>query len=131
MSLPQSMVKALLFTLMVFLGLGAGGSCLAQDGTPRSYVVILPDPTPRQPDLDKVYNKQPATEAARVQQQRLLNQIRMREVWLEVNQLVLLAQQLQQTASKPRDRDALAMSAAKAGEIQKLAKSMKEKLREH
>ena len=61
----------------------------------------------------------------------LQNNLRAREVWLEANKLLLLAQELQDEMVKRNNGDSMASSASKAGEIEKLAKSMKEKSKMH
>ena len=95
---------------------------------PPANHVIIPNPTPRQPDLTQVYGD---TQADQEKQQELSLeiQLRAREIWLESNQILLLAQQLQQEVLPGKKSAPMAANAAKAGQIEKLAKSVQEKLK--
>jgi len=105
------------------LGLGSGiGSGRSQDQQPRH--VIIPNPTPRQPDLEKEYGNTPNDQKAKLSVQ---NQLRAREIWLESNQILLLAQQLQQEVGKKSV--SMKVNAAKAGQIEKLAQSVQQKMK--
>jgi hypothetical protein len=102
------------------------GVSIAQD-PPHGHVVI-PNPTPRDPDLKQALGDTPADQ----EKQRVIslqNQLRAREIWLESNQILLLAQQLQQEILSPKKSASMQTNAAKAGQIEKLAKSVQEKMR--
>jgi len=89
--------------------------------------VYIPNPTPRQLDLEKVYG-----DDARGQKKRaallLQSQLRAREIWLESNQILLLAQQLQQEILSDKKLP-MPLSAAKVAKIEKLAQSVQEKMK--
>ncbi len=90
--------------------------------------VELPNPTPRDPDLKQVFKDTPEDQ----QRQRIVsvqNQLRAREIWLESNQILLLAQQLRQEVLSGKQSTSMRANAAKAGQIEKLAKSVQEKMR--
>jgi hypothetical protein len=115
----------------LFLGtlISLSQGSMAQNNAPPTKVMI-PNPTPRQPDLEQVYGD---TSADQQKQQAvsLQNQLRAREVWLESNQILLLAQQLQQEILSAKKSSSMAANAAKAGEIEKLAKSVQQKMKTH
>lgn len=100
--------------------------CVAQD--PQRSVYI-PNPTPRDPDLKEVFHETPADQ----EKQRVIsikNQIRAREIWLETNQIMLLAQQLQQEILSDKKSTSMETNATKAGQIEKLAKSVQQQMRD-
>lgn len=59
------------------------------------------------------------------------NTLQAREIWLEANQILFLAQELNSAMAKYQNGDPMISNATKAGEIEKLAKTMKEKLKTH
>jgi hypothetical protein len=95
---------------------------------PASHVAI-PNPTPREPDLEKVYGDD-SKDQKKQQTLLLQGQLRAREIWLESNQILLLAQQLQQEVLTKKSAS-MAANAAKVGQIEKLAQSVQEKMKEH
>jgi hypothetical protein len=107
--------------------LGASAA-LGQNAPPAK--VTIPNPTPRPPDLKQEYSDNPAdqkkNDAISIQ-----NQLRAREIWLESNQILLLAQQLQEEILSDKKSTAMTASAAKAGKIEKLAQSVQEKMKVH
>ena len=104
------------------------GASIAQN-PPVSHVVI-PNPTPRQPDLKQVYGNTPE-EQRKQEELSLQGQLNAREVWLESNQLLLLAQQLQQDVISGKKSPSMQANAAKVAQIEKLAKTMQEKMKAH
>jgi len=102
-------------------------AAVAQNNAPPTKVMI-PNPTPRQPDLEQVYGE---TSEGKQKEQELSiqTQLRAREIWLESNQILLLAQQLQQEIHSPKKSASMEANAAKAGQIEKLAKSVQEKMK--
>jgi hypothetical protein len=105
------------------LGLGSGINAGRSQNPPVTHVII-PNPTPRQPDLEKEYGNAPNDQKAKLSVQ---NQLRAREIWLESNQILLLAQQLQQEVGKKSV--SMKVNAAKAGQIEKLAQSVQQKMK--
>jgi hypothetical protein len=95
---------------------------------PASHVAI-PNPTPREPDLEKIYGDSSA-DLKKQQVLSLKSQLRAREIWLESNQILLLAQQLQQEIVTKKSATTSA-NATKVGQIEKLAQSVQEKMKEH
>jgi hypothetical protein len=90
---------------------------------PPASHVIIPNPTPRPPDLKQQYGDD-SKDGKKQKELSIQNQLRAREIWLESNQILLLAQQLQQEVS---GKKSMAADAVKVGQIEKLARSVKEK----
>jgi hypothetical protein len=105
------------------------GTAFGQNPNPPSSHVIIPNPTPREPDLEKVYGDD-SKDQKKQQTLSLQGQLRAREIWLESNQILLLAQQLQQEVVTKKSAS-MAANAAKVGQIEKLAQSVQEKMKEH
>src|SRR5579859_6063186 len=87
--------------------------------------VIIPNPTPRPNDLEQVYGDN-SKDAKKQKDLSIQNQLRAREIWLESNQILLLAQQLQQDVSGKKSMSA---NATKVTQIEKLARSVQEKMK--
>jgi len=95
--------------------------------TPTQQSITLKDPTPRPPDLQKEYGAGPADQA-RQQQAALLRNAQIRQQVVDAtNKLCLLAQQLRDDVTQD-GKDSRNLNAAKAAQIEKLAKSVKEKM---
>lgn len=95
-----------------------------QPGPPPQHLE-LKDPTPRPPDLKKQYEDDPASQA-RQQQAAMLRNAQLREkVTKDTDKLCQLAQELRDEVAKepPTSRNS-----AKAAQIEKLAKSVREKV---
>jgi hypothetical protein len=105
--------------------LGAAAS-LGQN--PPASHVIIPNPTPRPPDLKQELGDSPADQKKR-ERVSLQNQMRAREIWLESNQILLLAQQLQQAVVSEKKSTSMAVNAAKVMKIEKLAQTVQEKMK--
>ena len=109
--------------LMLWTGFGLG-----QNQPPTNNHVIIPNPTPRDPDLEQVYGND-ADGQKKAQRQTIQAQLRAREIWLESNQILLLAQQLQQEVGPGEKSQPMALNAAKVAKIEKLARSVEEKMK--
>ena len=59
----------------------------------------------------------------------LQNQLRAREIWLESNQMLLLAQELEQEIVSKKRSTSMAVDAAKVAKIEKLARTVQEKMK--
>jgi hypothetical protein len=112
----------------LFLGTLMIWAEVADGQNPPASHVIIPNPTPRQPDLEKVYGDD-ASGRKKKDVLSVQSQLRAREIWLESNQILLLAQQLQQEMHAGRKSGAMTSSAAKVGKIEKLAQSVQEKMK--
>ena len=95
--------------------------------TPPPHVTI-PNPTPRPPDLNQQFGDNPADQK-KSEIISIQNQLRAREIWLESNQILLLAQQLQQEVHPGKKAPSMAANAAKVGQIEKLAQRVQEKMK--
>jgi hypothetical protein len=113
----------ILFLCTVMVWVAAG-----QNQPTASHQVILPNPTPRQPDLQKELGDDPRSQKKR-EALLLQSQLRAREIWLESNQILLLAQQLQEEIHPGKKSPSMASNAIKVGKIEKLAQSVQEKMK--
>jgi hypothetical protein len=113
--------------LVVGMVITCAGAAVGQN--PPANHVIIPNPTPRPPDLKQEYGENPVDQKKR-EALLLQSQVRAREIWLESNQILLLAQQLQAEVVPGKKKTAsMAANAAKAGQIEKLAQSVQEKMK--
>lgn len=106
------------------------GAAAALGQNPPANHVIIPNPTPRPPDLKQEFGDNPADQKKK-DAISIQNQLRAREIWLESNQILLLAQQLQQEILPGKKSKSMTVNAAKAGQIEKLAQSVQEKMKVH
>lgn len=111
---------------VLFCVFGVASGSQSQPG-PTQQTLTLKDPTPRPPDLQKQYGTDPATQA-RQQQAALVRNAQIREQVVKATEkLCLLAQQLRDDVTKGSKDAPASLNAAKAAQIEKLAKSVKEK----
>ena len=90
---------------------------------------IIPDPTPRPPDIRKQYEGDPIERRKLEQAAAVKNKLRQERVIADTEKLVLLVQQLKAELAKS-DKDGAAYPLAlKAEAIEKLAKQVKDKMR--
>lgn len=105
-------------------------AAIGQNPNPPSSHVIIPNPTPRPPDLKQEFGDTPANQKKR-EAVSIQSQLNAREIWLESNQILLLAQQLQQDVVTGKGSFSMAVKAAKVAQIEKLAQSVQEKMKAH
>ncbi|HEY2468200.1 MAG TPA: hypothetical protein VGI45_10250 [Terracidiphilus sp.] len=105
-----------------------GDRAFGQNQSPPLNHVIIPNPTPRPPDLKDQYDTNSKDQNTQ-KELSVRNQLRAREIWLQSNQLLLLAQQLDEEANSAARTSSMAAKAAKVGKIQKLAQSIQDKLK--
>lgn len=119
---PISLVAAILVSM----------SCAvvhAQSTKPPPQQLNLHDPTPRPPDLEKQYSTDPA-EQARQQQQAAIKVAQIRQqVIFATDKLIQLTQDLETGIAKRQNGTAMTPQVVEAEQIEKLAKSVKEKTR--
>jgi|SRR6185437_15958430 len=89
--------------------------------------VVIPNPTPRPPDLERELRN--PSDQRKQQAKAMESQLRAREVWLESNQILLLAQQLEQELVTGKKPTSMSVKAAKVAKIEKLAQSVQEKMK--
>jgi|SRR5450631_3192602 hypothetical protein len=123
--LPAGLGSTSLLLCALFLRAG-----VAIGQNPPSSHVIIPNPTPRPPDLKQQLGETPKDQKKR-EVVSIQNQLRAREIWLESNQILLLAQQLQQEILSSKKSASMTANAAKVGQIEKLAQSVQEKMKVH
>jgi hypothetical protein len=99
----------------------------AQNQPVPSNHVYIPNPTPRPPDLQQEFDD----DSKNQKKQDVLSvqgQLRAREIWLESNQILLLTQQLDQEINSSRKSPSMGTNATKVGQVEKLARSIQEKM---
>ena len=90
--------------------------------------IELKDPTPRPPDLQKEYGTNAEDQAKQKQAAALLRNAQIRDqVVRATNKLVELAQELNDDVAKNTTDTYPAKNVSKAAQIEKLARSIKEK----
>jgi hypothetical protein len=99
-----------------------------QQPGPTPQHLELKDPTPRPPDLKKQYEGDPSDQA-RQQQAAMVRNAQIREqVAKTTDKLCQLAQELRDDVAKSTNNTQPRLNAAKAAQIEKLAKSVREKM---
>jgi hypothetical protein len=108
------------------------GSCVTslspaqqQGGTPQ--MIQLKDPTPRPPDLEKIYGSGQPDQTKQQEAAALKNAQIRQQVVEATNKLYLLAQQLHDDVTSNSKDPRSSINAAKAAQIEKLAKTVREK----
>lgn len=128
MRITATAIGSVLFS--VGLILVSGPEAVAQSQPQPLNHVVIPNPTPRPPDLKSEYDNS-AKDQEKQKELLIQSQLRAREIWLESNQLLLLAQQLDQQTHSADKPSSMAANAAKVDKIQKLARSIQEKMESH
>jgi hypothetical protein len=119
------LVPILLTSLMTISMCDAGA--VGQATKPPTPPLNLPDPTPRPPDLERKYSTDPA-EAARQQQQAALKAAQIRQqVMTATDKLVSLTQELEADVAKREHGTAMTPQVVKVEQIEKLAKTVKDR----
>ena len=108
---------------LLLLG-GIPSSGVAQEGTVRQPL-NLPDPTPRPPDLEKIYEQTPQQKAREQEIQRIKNAQRRQLITTDTERVAVLAAQLRESLKQGAADNDPALNAQKVAEIQKLAKTIK------
>jgi hypothetical protein len=109
-------------TLVGMTTLAAFGTAAAAQG--KSQVVMLPDPTPRQPDLEQKYSQPAPSGTAADHAAMVLNEQRQALIIRASNQLALLAAALNDGILKHEQGASLAPEVQLADLIEKLAKNV-------
>jgi len=99
-----------------------------QSPGPPPQHLELKDPTPRPPDLKKQYENDPASQAKQQQATMLRNAQIMAQVAKTTEKLCQLAQELRDDVANGTSDAPGRVNSAKAGQIEKLAKNVKEKM---
>jgi len=124
---PESPGLLVAATLLLLLPL----SLRAQSSNPRSQVIYLPDPTPRETDPHLVLGD---TSQVGVQDQALVQQqnAKRRELveWA-ANELVTLSERVQLDVTSPKTPATMALAAANTQKIEQLAKNLSAALKAH
>jgi hypothetical protein len=115
-----------ILTALMMVSVYCGGA-VAQASKPPVQPLNLPDPTPRPPDLERQYGGDPS-ELARQQQLAALKAAQLRQqVVIATDKLLLLAQELETGVKKRENGAAMTPQMIKAEQIEKLAKTVKER----
>ncbi len=97
--------------------------------TTTSQNVILTYPTPRPPDLQRLYADDPVARAKQQQAALMQSLARRQQVLATTNKLLLLAQQLKDEMAKNEAAASTNPGSIKAQEIEKLARQVKKDLK--
>lgn len=102
----------------------------AQSGsTTTSQTIMLKDPTPRPPDLQRQYAEDPVARARQQQAALAQSRLRRQQVMAMTNQLVLLAQELKDEIAKNDKGASTNPGSIKAQDIEKLVKQLKKAMK--
>jgi hypothetical protein len=106
-------------------------SLRAQSTNPKSQVIYLPDPTPRETDPHLVLgdNSQVGVQGQALIEQR--NAKRRELVEWAANELVTLSERVQTDVIGPKTPATMALAAANAEKIEQLAKNLSAALKAH
>ena len=94
-------------------------------GAQQQNPIYLPDPVPRPPDLQKIYEQNPEQKARAQEIARIRNAQRRLLIAEDTDKIAALADQLRQSLKESAADINPAMNAEKVAEIQKLAKAIK------
>ncbi|MBV8630335.1 MAG: hypothetical protein JOZ83_05385 [Silvibacterium sp.] len=100
----------------------------AQSQPPQQHLE-LKDPTPRPPDLEKIYGSNQADQAKQQEAAALKSAQIHQQIVDATNKLYLLAQQLHDDVATNGKDPRTSSNSAKAAQIEKLAKAVREKTR--
>jgi hypothetical protein len=110
-------------TLLAMTTLAAFGTVAAAQGS-KSQVVMLPDPTPREPDLEQKYSQPVVSSTAADHAAMVLNEQRQALIIRASKQLALLAAALNDGILKHEKGTSLAAEVQVADLMEKLAKNV-------
>ena len=123
---PQQSATARSLAVLVFCLFAP--LAIAQTGAGPGLGVQLPNPTPRQPDLQKLYDKDPAVREKMLKAIAVKNELRQEKLIATTDKLVLLAHDLKDRVAK-QEHVSISTESDKAGEIERLARVVKDKMR--
>jgi hypothetical protein len=130
-SLTFSRTAAWIFGLSTLFVCALPCPAATQEGNPPPRGVNIPDPTPRPQDIRQKYDDDPTQVKKQQELIALKNQLRAREIWLDVNKILYYAQELKAEVSSHDKGSPIRTNSAKAEDIEKLAKEVRDKLKEH
>lgn len=112
--------------LAVFLAASFAWGTFVQSGAQVQQMIMIPDPTPRPPDLQREYGDDPVARARQLQIALLKRTQRRQKIVAATDKLVLLTEELRDASAKSEKGSSTRPGAVKAEEIEKLAKKVKE-----
>ena len=124
--LSSSLINGFILGALILVASSASGQNQPQ---PIQHVTI-PNPTPRPADLQEEFGDNPAAQKKKAAAS-MQAQLRAREVWLESNQILLLAQELHQEVVLKKKATSMAAEAAKVAKIEKLARTVQDNMKMH
>lgn len=127
MVIPGNILRPVL-TILV-LALASAGLCATVAAQmSNSRIASLPDPTPRDIPLDKVYAQDPMQKARQQHDALVRNALRRQEIVTNTDKMALLAQEMYDdlVSTNPDGRNS-----QRAAEIEKLAKKIRSLEKEH
>jgi hypothetical protein len=123
---PQPSAVAHSFSVLVFCLITFAPLAMAQQAPSLGHQ--LPNPTPRQPDLQRLYDKDPAIQEKMIRAIAIKNELRQEKLVSTTDKLVLLAHDLKDRVAK-QGNNSISTESDTAEEIERLAKLVKEKMR--
>ena len=123
-------IRRILLVVMIVGGFGWVTPFLSGQAGQASQRIYIPDPTPRPIDLHKKYGEDNDAAERLKQQQLAIQKVaqRRQEIESDTDKLVVLAKELQNELAQRSKDSPKGLGVAKAQQIEKLAKSVKEKM---
>ncbi len=111
------------------------GGLMPNDATAQTNEVrqplYIPDPTPRPPDLEKVYAQDPEQKVREQKIAQMKNAQRIAQIAEDTDKIAALASQIHEDFAQGAANINIAYNAQKVAEIQKLAKAIKGLEKQH
>jgi hypothetical protein len=123
---PQKSSAAHSFSVLVLCLFTFAPSAMAQQQPGLGHQ--LPNPTPRPPDLQRLYDQDPTVRDKMIRAIAVKNELRQEKLVSTTDKLVLLAHDLRDRVAK-QDNSSISTESDTAEEIERLAKMVKEKMR--
>ncbi|GGA66436.1 hypothetical protein GCM10011507_17440 [Edaphobacter acidisoli] len=122
---PTKLIATAATILLLVTTLNVTATAEGNGGVQQQNPIYLPDPVPRPPDLQKIYEQNPQQKAREQEIARIKNAQRRMQIAEDTDKIAALAEQLRQSLKESAADNNPAMNAQKVAEIQKLAKAIK------
>lgn len=121
---PTKLITAAATILLLGASPTATVAAQGNGGVQQQNPIYLPDPVPRPPDLEKIYEQNPQQKAREQEIARIKNAQRRLQIAEDTDKIAALADQLRQSLKESATNNP-DVNAQKVAEIQKLAKAIK------
>lgn len=121
---PTKLITAAATILLLGAAPTATVAAQGNGGVQQQNPIYLPDPVPRPPDLEKIYEQNPQQKAREQEIVRIKNAQRRLQIAEDTDKISALADQLRQSLKESATNNP-DVNAQKVAEIQKLAKAIK------